>query len=302
MAEQGRQTALAEKKSSKPKPLSSSHSFLRSYKRFDHFEQPRVEPNHYPSTIGSLYKKDFTGMQPQREQASQEASGPKLYKNSITGLVSAKRPQMDTKTTNQRELDRKTVEKNDLALRFRQNAEIDHLTSKGVPEGKWRTSTEYRDSLNPEGKEVATGVLPGRLQYPPRPPVEKSSVYAQDYTMKHRERGFVDPKETYKQNLQVVKAYLSANNTGVGKGFVHPARDGTSYKEAYLPKAVAPEPVDPHPLQRLSPFNNWKTSKANIEGNTVYQQDYIYQKMVAYPPSETASVAATSKRTASAAN
>jgi hypothetical protein len=207
---------------------------------------------------------------------------------------------MDTKTTNLRVLDRKTTEKSDLAQRFRQNAEADHLAAKLPVEATWRASTEYRDSLNPTGKEVATGVEPGRLQYPPRPPVEKSSVYAQDYTMKHRERGFVDPKDTYRQNLHVVKAYLSANNTGVGKGFVHPARDGSSYRETFVPKALTAEQIDPHPLQRLNPFNNWQTSKPPIERRTIYQQDFTQQRLVAYPPSETAS--ATSRHTSSVAN
>ena len=269
-------------------------SNLRKYDRFDHFHQPRVEPTRYPETISSWYKVHYRGEQ----NSPQVVEGDnRRHTDPITGVSRAKMPSMDMVTTNRKELDRKRIDPRDM-FKYENTNKVDHLAREHEKEDlAWRKSTEYRDSSNMQ-REIVQGAGAGRTKYKERPKVEKETVYSKDFTHKQKEKGFIDSRKIYKDNIELVRSYFSANNIGVGKGFVHPLKDSSTYKQSYRDLrenkrdggvvaegrsvrsgAVSgrvektKERSDFGRIKKMGPLNYW--GSARMEQKTQYQHEFV---------------------------
>src|SRR3990167_3169449 len=261
----------------------SGHSELHTVRRFDTFYHPRVEPEHYPSAITSIYKKDYLGKAVSAKDENFGDPFPKYYKNPVIGLAFPK-PEMQKETLNQKEYSKKSIQPDNWASANRLNANVDHLQGpvKGSP---WRISSEYRDATNPEGKTIVDPVNAPKLPAPVRPPLEKASVYAQEFTTKQSAKDFFDPRISADDNLRVMRCMLGTNHLGAcGKGITHPTKDNTLYRQDYLAKAALPDSSrdlgsikDPRFVAKPSPLSNWRVVRGPLQGNTTYKKDFIDQ-------------------------
>lgn len=274
------------------------HSELHTVRRFDTFYQPRVEPAHYPNSINSIYKKDYLGKSVSGKEELLGDPFPKYYKNPLVGLAFPK-PELQKETLNQKEFSKKSVKPDTWALANRLSAAVDHLQGPSSKGSAWKVSTEYRDATNPEGKTVVDPVLAPKLPAPVRPPVEKASVYAKDFTDKKSARDFFDPRTSAEDNMRVVRSMFSTNHLGAcGQGVAHPTKDNTLYRQDFSGKAPIPDgsrdqPIagDPKFVGKPSALANWRVVRGQIQGATTYKKDFVDQQVRYAYGNDTTSVA-----------